>query len=450
MNSSALILALIFILLASLLSAVYTALQRIGKLSALEELKKVPGTFFFKKYFNFILGPKKWEGLLLALGIIKQILQLGYATTALFFFLSHDPFKHHAFSIQGGEIIFHALWIFLIIALVILFSLLVDFAINVMSTSSPKKFLHAVSPLVSLLLILFFPVSFLFINILRVILKKVQINRYLSSPLRVRDKILEVLYDSEIAGTLDSYDQKLILSVASFKDRVVKEVMIPKIDIFSLPAETSIYEATKVFDATGYSRIPIYKDTVDHVIGVLLYKDLLKIYATKAVLPHFQELINGSIEKWIKPIMYSPETKRISRLLQEFRSKQIHLAIVVNEYGGTEGIVTIEDILEEIVGDIADEYDEMEELFKAEPDKSWIVDAKLSIIDAEEQLNIKIPQEADYDTIGGYLYHRAGTIPSKGFIIHHDDFEIEVLSSTDRSVDKVRIRALPGKGEYLH
>ena len=126
-------------------------------------------------------------------------------------------------------------------------------------------------------------------------------------------------------------------------------------------------------------------------------------------------------------------------LLQEFRKKQVHMAIVVDEYGGTEGIVTIEDILEQIVGEIADEYDEDEEMFFAQNDGSWIVDARMNILDAEEQLGILVPQDGDYDTIGGYIYHRAGTIPSKGFVIKHDDFELEVLRSSERCVEKVRI-----------
>ena len=115
---------------------------------------------------------------------------------------------------------------------------------------------------------------------------------------------------------------------------------------------------------------------------------------------------------------------------------------MVDEYGGTEGIVTIEDILEEIVGEIADEYDEEANIFSPQPDGSWVVDARMTILDIEEKLGINIPQEGDYDTIGGYIYHRAGTIPTKGFVIHHDDFQLEVLKSSERSIEKVRIKPL--------
>ncbi|HKY99623.1 MAG TPA: hemolysin family protein, partial [Rhabdochlamydiaceae bacterium] len=195
-------------------------------------------------------------------------------------------------------------------------------------------------------------------------------------------------------------------------------------------------DAAQSFLQEDYSRIPVYKENVDIIIGVLIYKDILKILASASS----QKYLDTPIEQFVKPVLYTPETKKISQLLQEFRSKQIHLAIVVDEYGGTEGIVTIEDILEELVGEIADEYDVgEEELFTALPTGGWIVDAKMNIIDIENKLGVKIPSGPEYDTIGGYIFHRAGSIPSKGWKIHHDEFDLEVLSSSERAVDKIRI-----------
>jgi magnesium and cobalt exporter, CNNM family len=445
MTGLTLVLSLLFILTAALLSAANTALQRIGKLSASEELKKLARPFFIQRYFNFFLGEKKWEGMLFCLSFTKQILQIGYAGSALVFFLAHESFRHYALISHAEGVFFNPLWIFIVVAILILFSLLVDFAMNILATLSPKRFFETTSSLTAFLLFIFSPLSFLFLKILRSVLKRVQRKRSFLGSTRLRDKILELLHDSEVATSLEPYDKKLILSVASFKDRVVREVMIPRVDIQSLPAKTSVYEATKTFDSTGYSRIPVYKGKVDNVIGVLLYKDLLKIYATRADEPNFQDVLSHSIEKWIKPILYAPETKKISHLLQEFRTKQIHLALVVNEYGKAEGIVTIEDILEELVGEIADEHDIREKaLFSTEGAGEWILDAKMSIIDIEKELEISIPHSPEYDTIGGYVFHKAGNIPSKGWVLHYDAFDLEVLSSNERTIEKIKITILGG------
>lgn len=264
----------------------------------------------------------------------------------------------------------------------------------------------------------------------------------------MRGKILQLLHDSDLGPYFDQSDKKLLSSVVSFKERIAREVMVPRIDLFSLPVDTTLQEATESFLAQGYSRIPVYRESVDNIIGVLLFKDVLKQYARAFSDAELEKRRTDTIERLLKPVLYTPETKKISQLLQEFRSRQIHLAIVVDEWGGTEGIITIEDILEELVGEIADEYDIDEEImFSVLPGGGWVVDGKMNILDIEEELGIKIPQSPEYDTLGGYIVHRAGAIPSKGWRIHHDEFDLEVLSSDERAVDKIRITPLPGSAE---
>jgi CBS domain containing-hemolysin-like protein len=256
-----------------------------------------------------------------------------------------------------------------------------------------------------------------------------------------QDKILELVMESELHHQLSVQDKKLMISVASFKDRIAREIMVPRIDIVMLSSNSTVDEAAKNFVAEGYSRIPVYKNTLDNINGVLLYKDLLNVYLQQ----HDSSILKTtSIESLIKPVVYTPETKKISILLQEMKAKQIHMAIVVDEYGGTEGIVTIEDILEELVGEIADEYDDLQEevLFKPHPQGGWIVDAKMNIVDIEKEMAILIPQSPEYDTVGGYIFHRAGAIPTKGWKIHHENFDLEILKTSDRSVEKVRIISL--------
>ena len=260
---------------------------------------------------------------------------------------------------------------------------------------------------------------------------------YIKAPFRLQDKILDYLKESELGLYLDKNEKKLIHTAISFKDRVVREVMVPRIHVYSLAADTSIQEAAESFLSEGYSRIPVYQDNVDQIIGVLLYKDIFAIYTKNSDASLLQK---KTIENLVKPVLYTPETKKIALLLQEFKAKQIHLAIVVDEYGGTEGIVTIEDILEELVGEISDEYDTQDiKLFSPLPTGGWLVDAKMPILSVEEELGIQIPSSAEYDTIGGYIYHKAGSIPSKGWKIHLDDFDLEVTRSDERSIHKVKI-----------
>lgn len=234
-------------------------------------------------------------------------------------------------------------------------------------------------------------------------------------------------------------EHAFLSSIAAFKERTAKEIMVPRIDLFALPSHISAQEGAEKCIEEGYSRVPIYKENIDTIIGVLNTKDLMHLYIECVQKNNFDPL-KVPVEELISPILYTPETKIISKLLQEFRSNKIHIAIVVDEYGGTEGIVTIEDILEELVGEIADEYDSDEELlFKELPSGGFVVDARMNILDIYKELKIEIPLSPEYDTIGGYIYHKAGTIPGKGWRLHNDNFHLEVLNSTERSVEKVWI-----------
>jgi CBS domain containing-hemolysin-like protein len=295
------------------------------------------------------------------------------------------------------------------------------------------------APFASVYLSFFFPIVSIFLKTTRYFLNATQLEDPPEEYVFVKTKIKEILNESELKNHLDIPDQRLLTSFLTFRDKLCREIMIPRMDIFSLPASTSIQEAAKHLASEGYSRIPIYQDSLDKIIGVVLYKDVLDLYTQSNQRTNVIDLQNP-IKSIVKPVIYSPENKKISRLLQEFRIKQSHLAIIVDEYGATEGIVTIEDILEELVGEIEDEYDDTEEkLYETLPNGGWVVDAKMTILDIAQKLGIELPQDPDYDTIGGYLFHRAGTIPTKGWKLQHDDFEIEVIESNDRSIDKVQI-----------
>lgn len=391
----------------------------------------LPGKLFFYRLFQRIFFPKEeLETLYIAAVCAKSISMFCYAASSI-------SFLFHAGFFQSPS---H--WFSTTIALLVFtFTALIfgDLIPRTWAANKTHQSLVISSPISSLFLITYFPFSYIFLTLWRLTSKKPFQKKNQEDSPQAKKKIAGLIQETIATTTkLDAEEKKLIESVITFKDRIVREIMVPRVDTFALPASTSIAEAAKLSEIKGYSRIPVYLESIDNIIGILMYKDILPLY-TKT---EDRSALEASIQTLIKPVLYSPETKKISLLLQEFRYKQTHMAIVVDEYGGTEGIVTIEDILEEIVGEIADEYDTEEILFTMLPHGGWIVDARMSILDIEDQLGLKIPQDAEYDTIGGYVFHRAGTIPSKGLLIHHDDFELEILSSNERCIKKVRITPL--------
>jgi CBS domain containing-hemolysin-like protein len=423
MSFGSLTLAIFFLLGGAALAGTTTALHLLGRIRAKEEFKKLPSLFFFQHLLKPLFGKRRWEGLYLTLSFGKHVLRLSYAVAALFFLLTRAPFNAALNTLNP-------LWIIAAGALIIALSLSADLLLKFFATAAPATVFKMLAPISSVFLTLFAPLTSLVFRMLAAFFP----GKSKPSPAEasIRDKILEVLYESELSTRLDPQERKLILSVANFKQRTVREVMVPRIDITAIPEEMTLAKASKIVLKERYSRLPVYHDNIDHIVGVLLYKDVLSAYA--------QNPSEGTIRPLIKPVLYTPETKQISILLQEFRSKQIHLAIVVDEYGGTEGIITIEDILEELVGEIADEDDtDQEILFSVLPSGGWIVDARMTILDIEKELSIRIPTSPEYDTLGGYIYHRAGAIPSRGWRLHHDDFDLEILSSDDRSIEKVKI-----------
>jgi len=412
-------LPLFFLFGSSLMTGIASAMQRTGKAQAEKIVKQQKGLA------KFLFHSRKRDQLGYALNLTKGLLLILFSMAAFFFSLTILGEET-----TGKKILFSAL-------IIVGSSIASDSIFRMISLCYPKTFLKTFSQIASIFLLIFWPLSTLIFKFLKAILPKEK----KATSFRIKDKILEILHDAEFAPYLEPNDQKLILSVISFKERIAREVMVPRVDMFTLNATTPVREAAQGFLEEGYSRIPVWKESVDNIIGTLYHKDLFNVYFSYS---SNQKDLDATIENLIKPIVYAPETKKITQLLQEFRNKQIHLAIVVDEYGGTEGIVTIEDILEELVGEIADEYDDDEEaLFSVIPSGGWIVDAKMTILDIEDDLKIQIPQGPEYDTLGGFIFQKAGTIPSKGWRFHSDEFDLEVLSSSDRAVEKVRITLPP-------
>jgi putative hemolysin len=425
--------ALCFLCGIFVLTVIIGSLRKMRKHLSRAFLNEV-GLFFYYRFFQRIFFfNKELDMLHIAALCARNIVTFCYVMTCAAYMYSHMGLTSWSqpISLMVMLKIFAAMMTFAFMGLIF-----GDFLPRMWVLFNMRRAFLVSAPVASFFLILLFPFSFLFLLLSRFFLKVEARHTADGSHSHMKENVRNLIQETIATTNMSEDEKKLIESVVAFKDRIVREVMIPRVKIFSLPASLSIHEAGRLSLEKGFSRIPVYKDNIDNIVGVLMYKDLLASYAdtVNATEPH-----DVTIESILKPVLYTPETKKISSLLQEFRNKQVHLAIVVDEYGGTEGLVTIEDILEEIVGEIEDEYDTEEKLFFVLPQGGWIVDARMSILDAEEELGIKIPQDGEYDTIGGYIFRRAGVIPPKGMLIHHDDFDLEIVRSNDRRVEKVKI-----------
>jgi putative hemolysin len=234
----------------------------------------------------------------------------------------------------------------------------------------------------------------------------------------------------EKEGVLEEEETEMIHSIFEFADTTVREVMIPRIDMVTLESNATVDEAVDLALQGGFSRIPVYEEEIDNIIGVLYTKDMLKqLREDHNKLP---------IKDLVRAAYFVPETKKLDDLLHEIRQKRIHMVMVVDEYGSVVGLVTIEDLVEEIVGDIQDEYDREEKLYEPVSENEFIFDAKINIDEFNELMNTRLESE-DYETLGGFLYAQLDKIPSVGDTITAEGWKFTVLSTRGRRITKVRV-----------
>ena len=231
---------------------------------------------------------------------------------------------------------------------------------------------------------------------------------------------------------LEESEMEMISSIVEFKDTIVREVMVPRVDMKCLPTDTTLEEIRAKTVEYGHSRIPIYSENIDNIVGVLLARDIFMYMEREG----WRQMRSEEI---MHEASFVPETKNISDLLKEFQKTKTQLAIVVDEYGGTAGLVGIEDLSEEIVGEIQDEYDVEKPLYSRSDDGSYIVDAKMPISELSEELGIELPEESEYDTVGGYAFTRMGKVPQKGEIFTSDGVEITIIEADDRKIHKIKM-----------
>lgn len=250
------------------------------------------------------------------------------------------------------------------------------------------------------------------------------------------DGINEFIEASEEDGLVNEEESEMIRSIFSLGSTVVREIMVPRTDMACVSVAASIHELLDTIITCGHSRIPVFENTIDNIIGLLYAKDLLKSWGDT------EERVQ--IRSLMRPPYFIPETKNLEELLQEFKRKRVHLAIVIDEYGGTSGLITIEDLLEQIVGDIQDEYDREEALFTTNPDGSITADGRMPVEELEEQFGIEIERNK-FDTVGGLIFHLTGKIPAIGDVVGCEELQLTIIDADERKIKKVFIENLRSK-----
>ena len=243
-------------------------------------------------------------------------------------------------------------------------------------------------------------------------------------------KILAELGEEE--GTLQEEESDMIQSIFDFKEKTVGEIITPRVDIVSLKSDESIDRAMDIIGERQFSKIPIYKDTIDNIKGILYAKDIIPYLMGSRP--------NVNLQTLARQPFFVPETKPIDDLMEEFKLRKTSIAIVVDEWGGTEGLVTLEDVVEEVMGEIRDPYDQEESNVLKQSDGSFIVEGSITIYDLEEETDIEFPEDRDYDTLGGFILDILTDIPQTGEQVEFNDMVFTVQTVENNRIGKIKIQ----------
>lgn len=258
-----------------------------------------------------------------------------------------------------------------------------------------------------------------------------------TSTQEMAEELMEWVDVAQEQGDIGTEQGRLLHSILELSDTVAREIMVPRVDIVALEQDMSLNEAAQVFITSGHSRLPLYEGTIDQIRGIVYAKDLLRFWVEKQA--------DAPLSRLARPAYFIPEAKRIDELLNEMQQRRVHLAIVVDEYGGVAGLVTLEDIIEEILGEIQDEYDQAEELpFQELGGGEYLFQGKIDLGDFNEIMATELPKE-EADTLGGFILQQLGRLPSAGEKLCINNLELIVEQVSGRRIRKVRARRLDGE-----
>jgi len=296
----------------------------------------------------------------------------------------------------------------------------------------PNRLALALFPLINVLYWLLAPVALPVAWFTKALFRGGERRTFLSPLMSTLEDVRVLVDESAQHGTIDPEEQRMIHAIIDLQNKQAKEIMVPRIDIRALPDTTTRSELLAIFEESGKTRIPIFHESVDEIVGVVTAHDILLDSGAG----------NGDIRPFIREVMHVPDTITLDDVFEEMKRKKQHMAIVIDEYGGTDGIITLEDILEVIFGQIQDEHDrEPRPIQRVAPD-AYVIEARMSLEEACEFMHVIIEDE-DVETIGGWLMHIAGRIPVQGEVVRHNGFRVTVLDGGVNFVSKIRLEILP-------
>jgi len=322
-----------------------------------------------------------------------------------------------------------------IILLTILIVIFGDLIPKVWATKKPLSFAKVISIPLFWISVIFYPVSETLTEIIKMMVSKIKFDKTKSamSP----EEISELADLSHERGAIIEEEHGLINGIVGFRKVLVHEVMTPRVDMVCVSIESDFETILKIVTSSGHSRIPLYENNLDKIIGIIYAKDILPFLMNETLRK------NLSLAKIARKVLFIPETKKIDDLMREFQEKKMHQAIVVDEYGGTSGLITLEDIMEEIIGEIRDEYDKEETQVTKLTENSYLVLGKISVDDVNELLNAKLPvSEGEFETLGGLVLNYAGHIPKEGYSFQLENYKFTVKEVSNKRIKKVLIESL--------
>ncbi len=426
--NSALMILLISAPLGSLLSALHYSLRDYNVVRLQEMLKTRERTALIESILADIPGH------VLSIGFLRSICNVVTTVSAVLYFNIVQPADTPSETILNAPALFKGG--VLACVTVYFFSIVLPMSV---AEHAGERLLVAFAALLRAIHVLAWPlraVSFIDAGV-----KRLAGAHNLTREEEIHEEIISAVAEGEREGQLDENERGMIESIVGLKDRTVEEIMTPRTEIEGLELTDDLAKIKKFIEDRGHSRIPVYQGDLDHIVGILYAKDLIHCLGADPAAFRLKPILRRPV--WV------PETKPLTELLSELRARKVHLAVVLDEYGGTTGLVTFEDILEQIVGDIQDEYEVHAETLPLidtnKDDRCAEIDARARIVDANEALEpllISIPEGEDYDTVGGFVLARLGHIPVAGESFEDDSIRVTVLHAEPTRITKVRIDAI--------